>query len=110
MCFPRGAPTRLFWVEFASRTELRMNSNSVPCTLFDPDFRVVLTLPPPVRPIAASYVFVITLNSWIASTFGATCQEPVRLIGAPFRLKLFVPDTPPFITYAPDVSQPRVPE
>src|ERR1051326_1285225 len=110
MCFPRGAPTMLFCVVLASSLELRRYSKAEPYSLFLPDLIVVLTVPPPVRPNCASKVLVITLNSWIASMLGATCHVPVRLMGAPFNRNWLVPCTPPFMTYEPVVSQPRVPE
>ncbi len=54
MRLPRGWPTALSCVWLASSKRLRMNSNSVPCHWLEPDFKVVLTLPPPVRPSEAS--------------------------------------------------------
>src|SRR5437764_15097696 len=45
-------------------------SNRFPCSWFVPDFVTIVTIPPPVRPYCASYVFDRTRNSWTDSICG----------------------------------------
>ena len=68
---PFAAPVRLLAQEFAFSTSFRKNSNSV-ChgTGSCPDLMVVLMMPPMKLPNSAEALFVIMLNSSMASTLG----------------------------------------
>ena len=54
----------------AFSASLRRNSNTVPCSSFEPDLVVKLMTPPLKRPNSAGGELVSTLNSWMASITG----------------------------------------
>ena len=62
----------------AFSASLRRNSNTVPCSSFEPDLVVKLMTPPLKRPNSAGGELVSTLNSWMAS-ITAEKLDPARV-------------------------------
>ena len=89
-----GWPARLLKNVLASSSELRRNSNTVPCNWFVPAFVCTLTTAPAARPNSGEKLAVETLNSWMASITGAITTPPalnrLALLSTPSRMKLLV--------------------
>src|SRR5882724_13095824 len=87
----RGDPLKLFDHLLAFNLSLRKNSHASPWKLFVPDLIVALTIPPSKFPNSAEALFVIRLNSSIASGAGVYPSKlsDTWLLSMPSSKKLF---------------------
>src|SRR5438034_8430565 len=83
-----GSELKLRDHSFALKKSLRRNSNRLPWNWLVPDFVLTLITPPRNWPNDAFGLFVMMLNSWIASTLGeyATLLSTNSLLSMPSRM------------------------